>query len=104
MLLAVIHFQHRSVTSVPVCCLPLAQQTGEGLAAQLEQQGQVLETTQQQLKEQQSTHKAAQQAHTDSMQHMEQQLKPAQQDLEASKQEVCVFMPGRVQGKCSHGP
>lgn len=71
------------------CVVPHAVlQTGEGLAEQLEKQGELLNTAQQQLKDQQAAAEAAEQSHAEAQQRLEQQLHAAQQQLQARTDEV----------------
>jgi DNA repair exonuclease SbcCD ATPase subunit len=68
----------------------LPAQTGESLAEQLEKEGQLLQSAQQQLREQQAAHQAAQEAHAAQAQQLQQELKEAQQQLAAWKERVRI--------------
>jgi peptidoglycan hydrolase CwlO-like protein len=75
--------------------LHVCVQTGEGLVEQLEKQGELLSTAQQQLKDQQTAAEAAEQSHADAQQQLEQQLLEAQQQLQARMDEVGLSLAGQ---------
>lgn len=86
-----------------VCCaVPHAfLQTGEGLAEQLEKQGELLNTAQQQLKDQQAAAEAAEQSHTAAQQQLELKLREAQERLHARTDEVNLGVLAGSAGNCS---
>jgi hypothetical protein len=63
---------------------------GESLAEQLEKEGKLLQSAQQQLREQQAEHQAAEEAHAAQSQHLQQELKEAQRQLAAWKGRVRI--------------
>lgn len=76
-------------------------QTGEGLAEQLEKQGELLNTAQQQLKDQQAAAEAAEQSHAEAQQQLEQRLCETQERLQARTDEVNLGVLAGSAGNCS---